>query len=94
MCGRIPDAKTIWFFRDLLVRAQATIDALFATFDAHLHSTGYLAMSGQIVDASIILSPKRRDTDEEKQALKEGRVPETWTDSGRGVLSNRAAISP
>ena len=79
LCGRVADAKTIWLFRELLVRAQA-IDALFASFDAHLHSAGYLAMSGQIVDASIISAPKRHDTDEEKQALKEGRIPETWTD--------------
>ena len=35
-------------------------------------------MSSQIVDASIIAAPRQRNTDEEKQALKEGRIPEEW----------------
>ncbi len=35
-------------------------------------------MSGQIVDASIIAAPRQRNTDEEKRALKEGRIPEGW----------------
>ncbi len=35
-------------------------------------------MSGQIVDASIIAAPRQRNTDEEKRALKEGRIPEEW----------------
>ncbi len=48
---RVPDAKTIWLFREQLTRAGA-ISELFATFDAHLKARGHLAMSGQIVDAS------------------------------------------
>ena len=79
MHGRIPDAKTIWLFRELLVRAGA-IDALFDAFDARLREHGYLAMSGQIVDASIIQAPKQRNTKEEREAIKEGRVPEDWSD--------------
>lgn len=38
-----PDEKTIWRFREALVRANA-IEALFARFDAHLKDLGYLAM--------------------------------------------------
>jgi len=47
---RVPDAKTIWLFREQLTRAGA-IRELFASFDAHLKARGHLAMSGQIVDA-------------------------------------------
>lgn len=47
-----PDETTFWWFREALVRANA-IDALFTRFDAHLKGLGYLAMGGQIVDASI-----------------------------------------
>ena len=32
-------------------------------------------MGGQIVDASIVAAPKQRNTNEEKQAIKEGRIP-------------------
>ena len=35
-------------------------------------------MGGQIVDASLIAAPKQRNTEEEKKAAKEGRIPEAW----------------
>lgn len=76
---RVPDAKTVWLFRELLVRAKA-VEGLFDRFDAHLREHGYLAMSGQIVDASIVAAPKQRNTDAEKDALKEGRLPGDWKD--------------
>ena len=72
-----PDETTIWRFREALVRADA-IDALFAQFDAHLKSLGYLAMGGQIVDASIIAAPRQRMTDEERSIVKDGGIPEAW----------------
>ena len=42
--------------------------------------SGYLAMGGQIVDATIVAAPKQRNTDEEKRVIKEGRVPDAWKD--------------
>jgi transposase, IS5 family len=80
----VPDANTIWTFREALTRAQIegkpAIEALFARFDAALREAGFLAMSGQIIDASIVACPKQRNTDAEKQAIKEGRIPEGWSD--------------
>ena len=73
----VPDAKTVWLFQEHLTRACA-IDDLFAAFDASLRGKDYLAMSGQIIDASIIAAPRQRNTDAEKAALKEGRIPEAW----------------
>jgi transposase, IS5 family len=35
-------------------------------------------MGGQIVDASLISAPKQRNTEDEKTAIKEGRIPEDW----------------
>lgn len=77
---RVPDAKTIWLFRELLVKTKA-IDALFDRFEAALEDHGYLAMSGQIVDACIVTAPKQRNDDGEKAAIKEGRVPDGWKDT-------------
>jgi IS5 family transposase len=48
--------------------------------DAMLRQAGYIAMSGQIVDASLIAAPRHRNTDDEKKAIKEGRIPEDWKD--------------
>jgi IS5 family transposase len=79
----VPDANTIWTFREALTRAQIAgkpaITVLFARFDAALREAGFLAMGGQIVDASLVACPKQRNTDAEKQAIKEGRIPEAWT---------------
>ena len=75
--GRVPDARTIWLFRETLTKAQA-VAALFARFDAHLKEQGYLAMGGQMIDASIIEAPRQRDSDGEKEDLKAGRIPDEW----------------
>ena len=40
-----------------------------------LKAAGYLAMSGQIVDASIVSAPKQRNTEAEKAESKAGRIP-------------------
>jgi IS5 family transposase len=77
LSDRVPDARTIWLFREKLTKAGA-IKPLFARLDDALHAAGFIAMGGQIVDASLISAPKQRNSDGEKQALKEGRIPEAW----------------
>jgi transposase, IS5 family len=77
LSDRVPDARTIWLFREKLTKAGA-IKTLFDRFDAALRAKGFIAMSGQIVDASLIAAPKQRNTLEEKKAIKEGRVPDDW----------------
>ena len=37
-----------------------------------LKAAGYLAMSGQIVDASIVAAPKQRNTEAEKAEIRPG----------------------
>ena len=70
---RVPDARTIWLFREKLTKAEA-IGPLFEHFDAPLREAGHVAMSGQIVDASLIAAPRQRNTQDEKQAIREGRI--------------------
>jgi IS5 family transposase len=73
----VPDANTIWTFRAALKKANA-VEALFDSFDEALRASGFLAMRGQIVDATVVAAPKQRNTKHEKQAIKEGRVPDAW----------------
>ena len=75
LSDRVPDARTIWLSREKLTRAEA-IKPLFEQFDAALCGAGYIAMGGQIVDATLIAAPKQRNTEEEKTAIKQGRIPE------------------
>ena len=67
----VPDAKTVWLFRERLTQAGA-IERLFGRFDATLRNAGYLPMSGQILDATLVAAPKQRNTNAEKADLREG----------------------
>jgi transposase, IS5 family len=74
---RVPDATTIWLFREKLTKA-GVIQALFSRFDAAVRAAGYIPMSGQIVDASLVAAPRQRNTEDEKADLKAGRIPQAW----------------
>ena len=78
----VPDANSIWNFREALTRAKIdgkpAIEVLFKRFDAALTKAGFLAMGGQIIDATIVAAPKQRNTEAEKKDIKEGRIPEDW----------------
>ncbi|GJE18978.1 hypothetical protein AIGOOFII_3716 [Methylobacterium marchantiae] len=50
-------------------------------------------MSGQIIDAPIIAAPRQRNTDAEKAALKEGRVPEEWAAKPKNSLRRIAMLA-
>ena len=73
----VPDAKTVWLYRDVLAQ-EGVIEELFDEFDGYLKERGYLAMGGQIIDASIVPVPKQRNTREENAKIKEGGTPEDW----------------
>ena len=88
---RVPDARTIWLFREQLTRAGA-IMALFAEFDTWLKRQGFLMMSGQIIDASIIAAPCQVGNEDKMTSLKEGRIPDEWTaQSGKLAQKERDA---
>lgn len=44
-------------------------------------ASGYIAITGQIVDATLVAAPKQRNNEEEKTAIKEGRIPNGWGDN-------------
>ena len=73
----VPDATTIWLFREALAQA-GLIDKLFERFGQHLEAEGYIARGGQIIDATIVSAPKQRNTKEENEAIKAGKTPEGW----------------
>jgi len=76
----VPDANTLWDFREALIEADA-LDKLFVRLDQAIKDAGYLPMSGQIVDASLVAAPRQRNTDEEKAAIKAGnKAAAIWPD--------------
>ena len=73
----VPDATTVWLFREALTKANL-VKLLFDRFNGYLNAKGYIARGGQIVDATIVSAPKQHNTREESEAIKAGKTPEGW----------------
>lgn len=80
--SKVPDATTIWRFREDLAKANV-VETLFSQFDQFLHNNGYRARKGQIIDASIVKVPIQRNSREENQLIKKGEQPEGWSQNKR-----------
>jgi len=73
----IPDAKTIWVWRETLVRSKK-LQKLFDRFWRYLDKAEIKAQSGSIVDASFVDKPRQRNTKDENDAIKKDEIPEDW----------------
>jgi len=73
----VPDFSTVWLFREALTKAKA-IKPLFDTFGATLEKQGVITKAGAIVDASFVEVPRQRNTTEENEMIKNGKVPPDW----------------
>jgi IS5 family transposase len=89
----VPDAKTIWLYREQLTRAGA-LAKLFARFDAMLAERGFLAMGGQIVDATVVEARRPRLTKDEKQTLRDGGTPEGWSKARTRQIDRDGPLDP
>lgn len=78
----VPDARTIWFFREQLKELKL-VEKLFADFDRYLAESGFEAKKGQIIDASIVAAPKQRNSREENGQIKDGEIPKDWSQKKR-----------
>ena len=76
----VPDATTLWLYREALAKG-GTIEALFADFNGFLQERGYLAMGGQMIDASIVAAPRQRNTREQNAQIKAGETPAAFADT-------------
>jgi transposase, IS5 family len=74
---RVPDATTVWLFREHLTQA-GLVEALFKQFETHLAVSGYQAQGGQILDATFVPVPKQHFSKEEKSAIEQGSIPQNW----------------
>jgi IS5 family transposase len=74
----IPDAKTIWLFKNRL--GADGVKRLFKLLTKVLSNEYLILNKGKIVDATIVEAPRQRNNREENQQLKEGQVPQSWKD--------------
>ncbi len=73
MGDHIPDAKTIWDFKELIEKGGRNgSNKLFSCFHQMLDQKGLLAKVGSIIDASFVDAPKQRNSRDQNKKLKEG----------------------
>ena len=77
LADKVPDAKTIWHFREQLVKKNI-VEKLFDRFKEELHTNHLIANEGKIVDASFVEVPIQRNKREENEQIKEGKIPDKW----------------
>lgn len=73
----IPDARTIWDFKQRLQKDGADgIAKVFKRFVSLLDQQGMIAREGSIIDASFVDAPRQRNSREENESIKKGTRPE------------------
>jgi IS5 family transposase len=77
LCDKVPDAKTIWHFREELTKANI-LDTIFYRFVRELEEKGIITRSGSIIDATFVDVPKQRNSRTENKTIKGGETPEEW----------------
>lgn len=75
----IPDARTLWSFRQRLAAGGLGAQAIFETLSQQLQRHGYIPRGGQIVDASIVHAPITQANAQEREALNKGEDPAGWS---------------
>lgn len=74
---RVPDAKTIWLFRDMLTNANIMRE-LFDVFNKQLEDAHLITRTGTIVDATFVDAPRQRNSKDENDERRAGNIPEEW----------------
>jgi IS5 family transposase len=77
LSGDVPDARTVWAFRETL-KEHHLIDALFERLNQALAALGVELNSGQIIDATFVPVPIQRNGRENNAIIKADAVPIDW----------------
>jgi IS5 family transposase len=76
---KVPDEKTVWFFREKLTESEL-IPLLFELFVNFLSEKELILNEGRMIDASFTIAPRQRNTREENEKIKKGEGNELWND--------------
>ena len=79
---RIPDAKTVWVWRERL-KKQDLIGDISDAVGRQLAQAGFIARGGQIIDASIVTALVQHNRSDVNEAIKRGEHPEGWNAARR-----------
>jgi hypothetical protein len=73
-------------------RGKPAIEVLFKRFDAALSAAGFLAMGGQIIDATIVAAPKQHYNEERPHSKLGWMTPRDYASALRGETGRGAAL--
>lgn len=85
----VPDSKTVWLYREKL-GANMGVQRLFEKLNQMLTIAGFYARSGQIIDASIIETPKSRISKKDKETIKSGGKVSGWSNAKKEQIDHDA----
>src|SRR4030067_892573 len=74
MEDKVPDAKTVWLFREHLA-THGLAEKLFARFHEQLARQGFVAKGGQMIDATFVEVPRQRNSRLDNEKIKAGVQP-------------------
>ncbi|QSH94763.1 IS5 family transposase [Treponema phagedenis] len=84
---KVPDAKTIWLFKEKLIEARVS-KKLFEKFGKELAKNNLIGKEGTIIDATIVEAPIQHNSKDENEQIKNGKIPEQWQEK-----QNKAKLS-
>ena len=74
---KVPDAKTIWLFKERLIEGKVS-KKLFDKFGKELTKQNLIGKEGTIIDATIVEAPIQHNSKEENEQIKQGEIPQGW----------------
>jgi IS5 family transposase len=80
LAADVPDARTVWAFREAL-KEHRLVTPLFDRLNRALADLGVEMKSGQIIDATFVPVPIQRNGREDNALIKQGAVPVEWGES-------------
>ena len=80
LAADVPDARTVWAFRESL-KTHKLVEPLFARLNQALAELGVELKSGQIIDATFVPVPIQRNGRENNALIKADAVPVDWGQS-------------
>lgn len=80
LCDAVPDAKTIWHFREQL-KDHAIFDRLFEFLREKIEKVHFKMNDDSIVNSRIIEVPRQRNSRDENGRLKNDQIHEAWKEN-------------
>jgi len=77
LAAEVPDARTVWAFREAL-KTHHLVVPLFEQLNQALAGLGVELKSGQIIDATFVPVPIQRNNREDNALIKQEAVPIEW----------------